>query len=414
MRQPHFESETQDTRRSRIEPTMPEDLQRQAAAHYERGCVLQARQDLNAALVAYDQALALDPNFAAAHSNRGAALAAMNRCDEALASLDRAIGLKPDYAEAHFCKAVTLLLQGDLPEGWMEFEWRWETAPGRALRQAKNFPAASWLGEGSVAGKSVLLYSERGLGDTLQFCRYAPLVSRLGARVILQVQEPLVALLSTLADDIQVLGEGEPLPRFDLHCPLLSLPMVFNTSLLTIPAPRRYLRAAAADVARLRTRWSGLGAPRIGLMWRGDPDNPDDRHRSIPLHEVLRHLPDGLHYFSLQKTTTPDERDLLQAQPRCIVASEELGFAATAALCECLDVVIAIDTSVAHLAAALGVRTWILLPFNADCRWLLGREDSPWYPTARLFRQSTSGGWPDVLARVRAELERLPRSAERL
>jgi hypothetical protein len=385
---------------------------RQAVALYNRACELQQRHELQAAIAAYDQALVLDPKFAAAYSNRGAAFAAMNRCEEALASLDRAISLEPEYAQARFCRAVTLLMQGALPAAWVEFEWRWKTEPGRALRQAKNFLEPLWLGAEPVAGKSVLLYSERGLGDTLQFCRYALLVSQLHARVILQVQAPLVALLRSLSEEIEVVGETEPLPHFDLHCPLLSLPLVFKTSLLTIPAPRRYLSAATGDVALVRTRLATRAAPRVGLVWRGDANNPDDRHRSLRLCDLLPFLPSELEYFSLQKDITSEEQALLAVQPRFGVISGDLGFEATAALCECLDVVIAIDTSVAHLAAALGVRTWILLPFNADCRWLLERGDSPWYPTATLYRQRTRGDWPDVLARVRADLERLPRGCE--
>jgi tetratricopeptide (TPR) repeat protein len=390
---------------------MSEATHQQVIALYNHACELQRRQELQGAIAAYDQALMLDTNFAAAYSNRGAALTALNRCDDALESLDRAIDLNPDYAEAHFCKAVALLMRGDLPAGWREFEWRWETTPGRALRQTKNFPQPQWLGEDSVAGKTVLLYSERGLGATLQFCRYALLVSQLNAKVILQVQAPLVALLRSLSNDIQVLSETEPLPHFERHCPLLSLPMVFKTSVATIPAPRRYLRADAADIARFRARLTTPGTRRVGLVWRGDAHNPDDRNRSLALRDLLPHLAKDLQYFSLQREILPQERSLIEAHPRFAILSSELGFEATAALCECLDVVIAIDTSVAHLAAALGVRTWILVPFNADCRWLLGRADSPWYPTATLYRQRKQGDWPDVLARVRTDLERLQRGA---
>jgi hypothetical protein len=389
---------------------MSDEMHRQAAALYDRGCELQQRQEFDAAIAAYDEALALDPNLAPAYSNRGAAFAAMNRCDEALSSLDRAIDLKPDYAEAHFCKAVTLLMQGDLRAGWVEFEWRWKTAPGRAVQ--KNFLKPQWSGGEAVAGKTLLLYAERGLGDTLQFCRYVPMVTRLRAKVILQVQAPLVVLLRSLSADIQVIGDAEELPDYDLHCPLLSLPLVFKTASSSIPAPRRYLRAERQEVARLRAGSAAIGAPRVGLVWRGDAHNPDDRNRSIALRDVLPHLPDGPHYFSLQREITTAELPLLGAQTNLSVLGDAMNFEVTAALCECLDLVIAIDTSVAHLAAALGVRTWILLPFNADCRWLLERRDSPWYPTARLYRQNSRGDWADVLVRVRADLERLARGAD--
>jgi hypothetical protein len=390
---------------------MPDASHRQAVALFNRACELQQRQELEAAIAAYDQALALDPNLAGALSNRGAAFAAMNRCDEALRSLDQAIRLQPDYAEAHFCKAITLLMQGDLPAGWQEFEWRWHTAPGRALRQAKSFSKPRWRSDEPAAGKTLLLYCERGLGDTLQFCRYATKVAQLSAEVFLQVQAPLVAVLRSLAGNIRLISEAEPLPDFDLHCPLLSLPLMFKTSLQTIPAPHRYLRADAGDVARLRPTLATVGALRVGLVWRGDAHNPDDRNRSIALGELLGYLPDELHYFSLQRDILPEERPLIDAQVNFSLAGDALDFATTAALCECVDLVIAVDTSVAHLAAALGVRTWILLPFNADCRWLLERADTPWYPTATLYRQETRAGWSDVLARVRSDLGRLARAA---
>lgn len=396
---------------------MTQELHRQAVARFNLGCALQTQQNWEGAIARYDEALVLEPKLAPAYSNRGAALAAMNRCDEALASLDRAISLVPDYPEAHFCRAVTLLLKGELPSGWADFEWRWRTAPGRALRQAKNFSRPLWLGEVSVVGKTLLLYCERGLGDTLQFCRYALMVSQLGAQVILQVQAPLVRLLRSLGPNIRVVSETEALPHFDLQCPLLSLPLVFKTSLNTIPAPRRYLGAEAGRVAHMRARLNEAGAgcsgarhkdaPRIGVVWRGDANNPDDRNRSLELCNLLPFLPPGVAYVSLQKEVTPAERSMIEAQSFCTLLDDESDFVDTAALCECLDLVVAVDTSVGHLAAALGVRTWILLPFNPDCRWLLDRADSPWYPAVELYRQKVAGDWSHVLARVGNDLARL-------
>jgi hypothetical protein len=391
---------------------MAQESHRQAVAHYNRGCELQGQQDWEAAIACYDRALALDPGLAAAHSNRGAAFAAMNRCDEAIASLDQAISLEPDYPEAHFSRAVALLLKGDLPAGWVDFEWRWRTAPGRALRQAKNFSQPPWLGAQAVEGKTLLLYCERGLGDTLQFCRYALMVSRLHAKVVLQVQAPLLRLLRRLDEAVRVVSEAESPPHFDLQCPLLSLPLVFKTSLRTIPAPGRYLSADAGKVAQLRTKLGKPTGPRVGLVWRGDANNPDDRMRSVALRDLLPWLPPQLQYFSLQKESTAEERRLIEAHSHVAIPGDELDFEETAALCELLDLVISIDSSVAHLAAALGRSTWILLPFSPDCRWLLEREDSPWYPSVKLYRQNRSGDWHAVLARVGAELERRSRGSE--
>jgi tetratricopeptide (TPR) repeat protein len=382
---------------------MAQQPHRQAVAHYNRGCKLQEQQDWEAAIACYDRALAIDPHLAAAYSNRGAAFTAINRCDEALASLDRAIGLQPDYPEAHFSKAITLLLAGNLAAGWVEFEWRWKTAPGRALRESKSFSQPLWLGAQALAGETLLLYCERGLGDTLQFCRYAQRVSELHAKVILQVQAPLLDLLRRLPAAIHVISEPEALPHFDLQCPLLSLPLVFKTSLGTIPAAR-YLSADTGKVSLLRANLGKSNRPRVGLAWRGDANNPDDRNRSVALRDLLRVLPPALQYFSLQKEATPEEERLLEDHPHVSILSKDLSFEDAAALCECVDLVISIDSSVAHLAAALGKATWILLPFNPDCRWLLHREDSPWYPSVKLYRQRTPHEWPTVLARLVADL----------
>jgi len=339
------------------------------------------------------------------YSNRGAALAAMNRWDEALANFDQAIALRPDHAGAHFCRAILWLLQGDFARGWAEYEWRWKTVHGRALQARRRFLQPIWLGTEDIAGKTILLYSETGLGDTLQFCRFAKLVRDLGATVLLQVQEPLVELLAQLESVSQVLPETVPPPPFDVHCPLLSLPLALAIELATIPAGK-YLSAPLTRAARWRAQVGRSARPRIGLVWRGDPHNPDDPKRSLTLAELLPHLPGGFQYLSLQKEVNESERRLVAAHLDDFVPAYELDFVETAALCECLDLVISVDTSIAHLSAALGQKTWILVPYNPDCRWLLDRDDSPWYPSARLYRQARSGDWCGLLTRVAADLNR--------
>jgi tetratricopeptide (TPR) repeat protein len=338
-----------------------------------------------------------------AYSNRGAALAGMNRWDEALANFDQAIALCPDHAGAHFCRAILWLLQGDFARGWAEYEWRWKTPHGRAMQERRSFSQPLWLGTEDVAGKTILLYSETGLGDTLQFCRFAKLVRDLGATVLLQVQEPLVELLAQLEGVSQVLADTLPPPPFDVHCPLLSLPLALGVELATIPAGK-YLSAPLNRAARRLAQIGRSARPRIGLVWRGDPHNPDDAKRSLTLAQLLPHLPGGFHYLSLQKELNESERRLVAAHPDDFELAHELDFVETAALCECLDLVISVDTSIAHLSAALGRKTWILLPYNPDCRWLLDRDDSPWYPSARLYRQARSGDWDGLLTRVAADL----------
>jgi hypothetical protein len=360
--------------------------------------------DYARAIVLYDRLIALDPGFADGYSNRGASFAALNQPNEALANFDQAIEIEPCHVGAHIGRAIVWLSQGDFARGWREFEWRWATPQGRTMQEHKGFSQPRWLGAEIIADKTILLHSEKGLGDTLQFCRFAKSVRRLGATVLLQVQEPLVDVLDRLDGVSQVLADTRQPPPFDMHCPLLSLPLALKTELDTIPAGK-YLRAAPANVARWRAALGDPSKPRIGLVWRGDPDNPIDSTRSLPLAQLLPHLPDRFRYVSLQKELTESEQRIAAAHSLDFSLLPELNFVETAALCECLDLVISVDTSVAHLSGALEQKTWILLPFNADCRWLLDRSDSPWYRSVTLYRQA-SGDWSTVLTRVAADLNR--------
>jgi hypothetical protein len=256
-----------------------------------------------------------------------------------------------------------------------------------------------------LSGKTILLYAEQGVGDCLQFARYAPLVARRGARVLLAVHRELKALLSNLAD--AVFAEGEPLPPFDLRCPLLSLPLAFGTTLATIPDNVPYVHADAEQVARWQTRLGPSGSLRVGLAWSGNPAHKNDYRRSLAfdcLAPVLA-LPD-VQFVSLQKKVRPADAERLRRSPLIDLAAELNDFADTAAVVASLDLVIAVDTAVAHLAGAMGKPTWVLLPFSPDWRWLLDRDNSPWYPTARLFRQPRIGDWASVIARVAEELWR--------
>jgi hypothetical protein len=389
--------------------TLCEEILRDVPGHFEALSLLALiavqQGDFALALAGYDRVIALKPGSADAYSNRGASLAGLNRWDEALANFDQAIAIRPDHAGAHFSRAILWLLQGDFARGWAEYEWRWRTPDGCALRERKGYSQSIWLGAEDIAGKTILLYCERGFGDTLQFCRYAKWVHDLGATVLLQVQEPLVELLAQVEGVSQVLADTRLPPPFDVHCPLLSLPFALKIELATIPAGK-YLRVPLTRVARWRAKLGEPAKPRIGLAWRGDPDNPDDRKRSLTLAQLLPHLPGGFQYLSLQKELNESERRMVAAYSFDFGPSQELDFVETAALCECVDLVISVDTSIAHLSAAMGQKTWILLPFNPDCRWLLDRTDSPWYPSVTLYRQSHSGDWRGLLTRVAADLMR--------
>jgi hypothetical protein len=389
--------------------TLCEELLREVPGRIEALSLLAliaAQQgDFALAIAGYDRVIAINPGSADAYANRGASLAGLSRWNEALANFDQAIAIRPGHAEAHVSRAILWLLQGDFARGWAEFEWRWETSYGRALRERKGFSQPLWLGAEAIAGKTILLYCERGLGDTLQFCRFARMVRDLGVTVLLRVQEPLVEMLSQVEGVSQVFADTRQPPPFDVHCPLLSLPLALKIELATIPA-KKYLSAPPTALARRQAKLGESTKPRIGLVWRGDPDNPDDHKRSLKLAQFLPHLPSGFQYLSLQKELTELERRTVAARHVDFSLWQELNFVDTAALCECLDLVISVDTSVAHLSAALGRKTWILLPFSPDCRWLLDRHDSPWYPSAKLYRQARSGDWHGVLTRVAADLNR--------
>jgi hypothetical protein len=387
--------------------TLCEKLLRQVPGRFEALSLLAliaAQQgDFERAIVAYDRVIAVKPDFAHAYSNRGASFAALNRSDEALASFDQAIAIDPAHVDAHVGRAIVWLMQGDFARGWREFEWRWRTPQGRALQAQKGIAQPPWLGAEDLAGKTILLHSEKGLGDTLQFCRFAKCVGDRGATVLLQVQEPLVETLQQLDGVSQVFADTRRPPPFDVHCPLLSLPLALKIELTAIPGGK-YLRAPPARVSRWRATLGERSRPLVGLVWRGDPDNPVDGTRSLALTQLLSHLPHGYRYVSLQKELTESEQRVAAAHSGDLVVSQDLNFLETAALCECLDLIISVDTSVAHLSAGLGQKTWVLLPFNADCRWLQNRSDSPWYPCATLYRQASSGDWRGVLRRVAAAL----------
>jgi Tfp pilus assembly protein PilF len=378
-----------------------------AHAYCNRGVVLQSLGRREAALLSYDRTLALDPSDVTAHYNRALLMQDCSRWDEAMRSYDRAIELNPEFADAQYNRSMLQLFLGDFERGWRGYEWRWLNARRLGIGDARTFAAPRWLGEEPIAGKRILLYSEAGLGDTLQFCRYAISCGRLGAAVILEVPEVLRGLLGSHEGVSQVIGAGSPLPPFDYHCPLLSLPLAFKTSVDTIPALPGYLRADQTKVAQWRARLGERRSPRIGLVWSGNPNNPIDARRSIRLADWLAQLPTEYQYFRLQTHVRETDRSVLDSNPQIVSFPDDLlDFDNTAALCMCMDVVVAIDTSIAHLAAALGHRTWVLLPQTPDFRWLRDREDSPWYPSVKLYRQTVAADWSSVFDRVAADLRR--------
>jgi tetratricopeptide (TPR) repeat protein len=367
-----------------------------------RGNALYALGRKLEALASLDRAIAIDPHYVDAHFNRANVLLALGRKTDALASLDQAAALAPDHSEAQFNRAVLRLRLGDYAEGWRLSEWRWRVPDADPERV---FPQKLWLGDEDIAGRTLLLHAEQGFGDTIQFCRYAPLAAARGARVILEVQPALVPALTRLAGVTQLLPSGAPLPPFDRHCPLMSLPLAFRTELDTVPREVPYLRASPETVRKWAARLGPAQSPRVGVVWAGNPKNSNDNLRSAGLRALLPLLECGAEMIGLQKEMSPADRELLAATPALRPLGDELAdFGDTAAVLELLDLVVTIDTSVAHLAGALGRPVWVLLPKVADWRWLVGDSDGPWYPTARLFRWNDTKGWAGVVGEAKAAL----------
>jgi hypothetical protein len=373
-----------------------------AEAYYNRGNALRDLTRHRDALASYEQAIALKPKYADAYNNYGAAQRELKRPEQALASYEQAIALQPDHAEAHLNHAFCLLQLGRFEQGWREHEWRNKLGEGAAVRP---YPQPLWLGDEDIAGKTLFIHWEQGFGDTIQFSRFAKLAQARGARVVMAVQQPLCALLRGLGSAIRVVSPQEVPADCDYRCPTLSLPLALRTTLAAIPAEPSYLSADA----ELRAAWSARLAPkrrpRIGLVWSGSTKHKNDRNRSMEFEQLLPLLDADAEWICLQREIRENDGAALRQDGRVAFFGDDLGdFSDTAALLDLMDLVITIDTSVAHLAGAMGKPVWILLPFNPDWRWLLDRDDSPWYPSARLFRQQRIGDWAAVVERVTGEL----------
>jgi len=367
---------------------------------YNRGIALARIGRFEEAVAANDRALALDPRCREALLNRGNALRDLRRDDEARASLEAALALDPDDPDARFGMAVFELQRGRFERGWPLHESRPSNRP--TPQAAAGMPMPPWLGAQPVAGKTILLLAEQGLGDTIQFCRYAPLLAARGAKPVLVAPAGLSALLRSLGESVTVAGPGANVAGVDCWTPLPSLPLACGTTLRTIPATVPYLHADPALRGAWRARLGPRRGLRVGLAWSGSPHHHNDANRSLPPELLGPLLATGAEFHALQ----PDAAAFPSHGALVVHGAALKEFSDTAGLAAELDLVVSVDTSVAHLAGALGLPVWILLPYAPDFRWLLDREDSPWYPTARLFRQARPGDWAGVVARVAEAMRR--------
>ncbi len=374
-----------------------------AEAHVDRGSALHILNRPEESLVSYDRAVALDPRDALAQFGRAATLATLDRHAEALRGFEAAIAVRPDYDEARFQRSLMLLSMGRFAEGWREYEWRRSRI---AAPDPRKDPTRLWLGEVDLSGRTLFVHHEQGLGDTIQFCRFIPIVRRRAGAVVVSVQTSLRRLISQIDPTCDYLDGTEVPAEYDFHCPLLSLPLALAIDLPTIPSAPRYLAADPERRARFEAWLGPRRGPRVGIAWSGSPGHDNDRNRSLAFAALAPLLACGADWICLHKEIRPSDLDrFFEAGGVRFAGGMLADFSDTAGLIETLDLVISVDTSVAHLAAALGKPTWILLPYGADWRWMSGRSDSPWYPTARLVRQVSPGDWPGAIDQVRRDLE---------
>lgn len=364
-----------------LQPRFPEALN-------NRGLTLGRLLRHEEALACFDEALRIFPDYLGALDNRAITYAKLGRFEEALASGDEALMIQPDFAKAHLHQGITLLRMGDFARGLRKYEWRWLDGGPPLWR---NFPQPLWMGRDDLRGKTILVHSEQGLGDAMQFTRYVPLLAARGARVLLAVPKILIPIMQSLQGVERYYAWGEAVPPSDFHCPLLSLPLAFDTTLETIPRPVPYLHIDAQRAQAARTHLAPDGGSLVGVCWRGNPSYLEDRERSMRLEDLLPVLQTkGVRFVSLQKELPVHEQQLAQESGMLHPGGD---FDATAEILAAVDLVISVDTSWAHLAGAIGKPVWILLSPIPHWVWLSGREDSPWYPSARLFRQAKVGDW---------------------
>ena len=379
-----------------------------AEAYSNRGNVYLHLKQLDKAFADFEQAISLKPQFTQAHINLGIAFERLEQFDAAIGCWDKAISIDSECADAYFNKSLLKILLGEYEEGWACYEWRW-----KALEDSsRKFEQPLWLGNESIEDKTILIHAEQGLGDSIQFCRYIAMIEALNPQeIILGVPETLLPLLSTLKNKVTLIDRSESIPEFDLHCPMMSLPHAFKTSVTTIPAETPYLYANEDKAKVWQDKLGNKTNPRVGIVWSGSTAHDNDHNRSLLLKQIAPILALPFEFHCLQKEIrSVDLETLMGLQEHHGLRQHQaslVDFSDTAALLENMDLVITVDTAVAHLAGAMGKKVFVLLAYAPDYRWMLNRHDSPWYPTATLFRQPKLDDWDDVVNQVKLALVKL-------
>lgn len=374
-----------------------------AEAFYNLGVAHEKIHHFESAIDDYSIAVKLNPHDYKAYNNRGVARRETKCFEAALKDFEKSIKINPDFAEAYYNKSLTLLSFGMLKEGFQLYEYRWKTAHFQS--QLRHFSRPLWLGNEDLTGKTILLHSEQGLGDSIQFCRYIKFFENVECRVLFEIEKPLMTIMGSLLPQENIFEKGSALPAFDFHCPLMSLPHAFGTTENSIPHKDPYLTPPQTRIKHWQNLLQKKTSPSIGLAWRGNPNHANDQRRSAKLNEIMGFLSEEYDWISLEKFPTKEELSLIRKTSHIRQFGAEIrDFSDTAALCSTLDAVISVDTSTAHLAASIGVQTHVLLRECADWRWLQNRPDTPWYETVTLHRKPAEASWGKLVEMVVANI----------
>ncbi|MEK9570812.1 MAG: tetratricopeptide repeat protein [Paracoccaceae bacterium] len=366
---------------------------------YNRGLAHSNLKNYDAAVLDYTYAIKLRPDFYQAFNNRGSAYRELADFKMALKDFKTSTTLKSDFADGYWNQSLIYLMNGEYEKAWPLYEYRWKSK--HFPSEKRNFSEPLWLGNQSIEGKTILIHSEQGLGDTIHFCRYIKLLQQKKCKILLEVEKPLINLMGCLLPKANIFQKGHMLPKFDFHCPLVSLPLVFETNVNSVPFPTPYLKADHSRVTWWRTHLGNSMKPRVGLCWRGNPQHPNDKRRSIALSDIIGTLGSEFDWLSLQYEIDDQESNVLKKSQKIRHFGSLIGdFAETAALCKALDAIICVDTSIAHLAGATGSDTYLLLAQVADSRWHASGNNTPWYENVTILRKTSHTGYPELLTRA--------------